>query len=234
MKVLNTSNFRFYFYSPQCVGSSRHFVCLCFWFISVSLLLWNKHWLFNSKGRSVKETRTKATCLFSPIAQLHRKGMRKKKNLESCLKGWDLMFTSRCHCSRLINSFLYFFCHVEKQTSGFNWTGSCWSCSEATVRFSASSPARRQQVGMLQHYMDSKCTSDICLRTCRGHSSHSSEVSVCRGLDPHPRVTSADFSHTYLPVKSFIPLITGQWLYQQTASGVFSTCFLHRFYGLLY
>lgn len=51
---------------------------------------------------------------------------------------------------------------------------------------------------------------------------------------PHPWVTSADFSHTYLPVKSFIPLITGQWLYQQTASGVFSTCFLHRLYGLLY
>lgn len=34
-------------------------------------------------------------------------------------------------------------------------------------------------------------------------------------------------SHTYLPVKSFIPLIIGQWLYQQTASGGF---FLHAFY----
>lgn len=38
-----------------------------------------------------------------------------------------------------------------------------------------------------------KCTSNICLRICRGHRSHSSEVSVCRGLGPHPRVTSADF-----------------------------------------
>lgn len=71
-----------------------------------------------------------------------------------------------------------------------------------------------------------KCTSDICLRTCRGHSSRWSEVHVCRGLSPHPRETSADFFHTYLPVKYFIPLITGQWLYQQTASGVF----LHAFY----
>lgn len=71
-----------------------------------------------------------------------------------------------------------------------------------------------------------KCTSDNCLRTCRGHSSRWSEVCVCRGLSPHPQVTSADFFHTYLPVKYFIPLITGQWLYQQTASGVF----LHAFY----
>lgn len=94
-----------------------------------------------------------------------------------------------------------------------------------------SSPCKRQRPCVSSNFLDDsalhgyKCTSDICLRTCRGHSSHSSEVSVCRGLGPHPWVTSADFSHTYLPVKSFIPLITGQWLYQQTASGVF----LHAF-----
>lgn len=71
-----------------------------------------------------------------------------------------------------------------------------------------------------------KCTSDICLRTCRGHNSPSSEVSVCRGpVAPPSPSHQCRLSHTYLPVKSFIPLITGQWLYQQTASGVFSTCF---------
>lgn len=77
-----------------------------------------------------------------------------------------------------------------------------------------------------------KCTSDICLRTCRGHSSHSSEVYVCRGHGPPSH--QCGLRHTYLPVKSFIPLITGQWLYQQNCIRCFSTCFLHRWYGLLY
>lgn len=82
--------------------------------------------------------------------------------------------------------------------------------------------------------MDTSAPPMFCLRTYRGHNSHSSEMSVCRALRPHPQVNSTDFSHTYLPVKSSIPLTTGQWLYQQTASGVFSTCFLQGFYGLLY
>lgn len=44
---------------------------------------------------------------------------------------------------------------------------------------------------------------------------------------PHLSTSRADsLSHSYLPVKSFIPLITGQRLYQQTTSGVF----LHAFY----
>lgn len=45
-------------------------------------------------------------------------------------------------------------------------------------------------------------------------------------LEPPSLSQQCRLSHTYLPVKSFIPLITGQWLYQQTASGVF----LHAFY----
>lgn len=87
---------------------------------------------------------------------------------------------------------------------------------------------------MGQHGHGYKCTSNICLRICRGHCSHSSEVSVCRGPGAPSLSHQCGLSHTYLPVKSFIPLITGQWLYQQNASGVFSTCFLHRLYGLLY
>lgn len=67
----------------------------------------------------------------------------------------------------------------------------------------------------------------LCLRTDRGHSSHSSEVCMQGRWAPMFRLAelslSLSLSLTYLPVKSFIPLITGQWLYQQTASGVFST-----------
>lgn len=55
-----------------------------------------------------------------------------------------------------------------------------------------------------------KCTSNICLRICRGHCSHSSDVSVCRGPRAPSLSHQCGLSHTYLPVKSFIPLITGQ------------------------
>lgn len=41
-----------------------------------------------------------------------------------------------------------------------------------------------------------KCTSNICLRNCRGHCSHSSEVSVCRGpRGPIPESPVRTFSH---------------------------------------
>lgn len=49
---------------------------------------------------------------------------------------------------------------------------------------------------------------------------------VYAGARPPSLSHQCRLPHTYLPVKSFIPLITGQWLYQQTASGVF----LHAFY----
>lgn len=43
---------------------------------------------------------------------------------------------------------------------------------------------------------------------------------------PISRLAERTLFHSYLPVKSLIPLITGQRLYQQTTSGVF----LHAFY----
>lgn len=120
------------------------------------------------------------------------------------------MFTDRCHVT-----FEQFFAMYES----FSWAG----CRGHRMSLLLPCVSSNLSDGSVLHGY--KCTSDICLRTCRGHSSHLCEVSVCRGLSPHPWVTSADFSHNYLPVKSFIPLITGQWLYQQTASGVF----LHAF-----
>lgn len=50
---------------------------------------------------------------------------------------------------------------------------------------------------MGQHGHGYKCTSNICLRICRGHCSHSSEVSVCRGPPggPIPESPVRTFSH---------------------------------------
>lgn len=78
-----------------------------------------------------------------------------------------------------------------------------------------------------------KCTSDICLRTCRGHSSHSSEVSVCRGPGPIPESPVQTSSHL-----STCEILHTSHNWSMTVSAncirCFSTCFLHRLYGFLY
>lgn len=73
-----------------------------------------------------------------------------------------------------------------------------------------------------------KCTSDFCLRTCRGHSSHSSEVSVCRGLHPPP----IPESH---PVQTFSHLSTCEILHtshywSMTVSANFIRCFFYMLF----
>lgn len=86
-----------------------------------------------------------------------------------------------------------------------------------------------------------KCTSDVCLRTCRGHEALLSDMDVCRGtgapgpralrgappLTPSPLMPeSPQLSHTYLPVKSFIPL--HNWSMTVSTCGI--RCFLHPCY----
>lgn len=75
-----------------------------------------------------------------------------------------------------------------------------------------------------------KCTSDFFALELAEAIVHLDVKRVYAGVSGpplHPSTSRADsLSHSYLPVKSFIPLITGQRLYQQTTSGVF----LHAFY----
>ena len=85
-----------------------------------------------------------------------------------------------------------------------------------------------------------KCTSDVRLITCRRHAALLSYMGVCRGTGPRgqssrrppslpaPSCLSLhkDCSHTYLPVKSFIPL--HHWSMTVSTCGI--RCFLHRCY----
>lgn len=61
-----------------------------------------------------------------------------------------------------------------------------------------------------------KCISNICLRSTFQRPLFTRQWSACmQGHEPPSPSHQCRLSHTYLPVKSFIPLITGQWLYQQ-------------------
>lgn len=77
-----------------------------------------------------------------------------------------------------------------------------------------------------------KCTSDFFALELAEAIVHLDVKRVYAGVSGpplHPSTSRADsLSHSYLPVKSFIPLITGQRLYQQNHIRCFSTCFLHR------
>lgn len=81
-----------------------------------------------------------------------------------------------------------------------------------------------QLLGWLS-YMDTSAPPTFALELAKAIV-HIQVKWVNAGARPPSLSHQCRLPHTYLPVKSFIPLITGQWLYQQTASGVF----LHAFY----
>lgn len=94
------------------------------------------------------------------------------------------MFTNRCHV--MYDKFL----PCKNRSVQFDWF---WYCvKRQRISFFTLSLTERWDGSALHGY---KCTSNICLRTCRGHSSHSSEMSVCRGLCPIPESPVRTFSH---------------------------------------
>lgn len=99
---------------------------------------------------------------------------KRKHSLEKCLFFWLKVIEKKVkHVYKLVSSHVWStFCHVEFREEQVHGAGG----------------SRSSLCGF-------KCISDICLRTCRGHSSHWSDVSVCRGVSPHPRVTVRTFSH---------------------------------------
>lgn len=157
-----------------------------FFFFFWLLLLWNKHWLFNSKGYSTKKNMNKHAFLADRSILLTKKisGIL----VESA--GWDHWVKYKNgKCLQIgVMSCLINFCHVKLMLVSIGLVFGVKRDKEWV-----SSPCLESNCWDGSALHGYKCTSDICLRTCRGHSSHSSEVSVCRGLGPHPWVTSADF-----------------------------------------
>lgn len=80
-----------------------------------------------------------------------------------------------------------------------------------------------------------KCISDICLRSTFQRPLLTCKWSACmQGHEPPSPSHQCRLSHTYLPVKSFIPLITGQWLYQQPHQVFFYMLFTQMIWIIVY
>lgn len=80
-----------------------------------------------------------------------------------------------------------------------------------------------------------KCISNICLRSTFQRPLFSRKWSACmQGHEPPSPSHQCRLSHTYLPVKSFIPLITGQWLYQQLHQVFFYMLFTQIIWIIVY
>lgn len=99
----------------------------------LSLLLWNKHWLFNSKGCSIEEYEQKHAFLTDCSTFLKKK---KKKNSGFLVKctGWDhwVEYKYRICLQIGVMSHLINFCHVK--LARFSWTDS-WCCGRDRMSF---------------------------------------------------------------------------------------------------
>lgn len=111
------------------------------WNIFLLLLLWNKHWLFNSKGCSIKEYEQKHAFLnFIGKKKIWFPGWTRRLRSSSKYKNGKCLQIGVMSC--LIN-----FCYVK--IAWFNWTGS-WCCVETKFPHLVFNPT----FGIGQHYMD--------------------------------------------------------------------------------
>lgn len=155
----------------------------------------NKHWCINPKGCSLKgKLPFYRLLLRCPGWKL--RSLRKVKNAK-CLQ----FLSIPCHvCS--------FFCHATLMLCPI------WRYYvDETTAFVKNLAFLGCVLGGDVTY---KCISNICLRSTFQRPLFTRQWSACmQGHEPPSPSHQCRLSHTYLPVKSFIPLITGQWLYQQ-------------------
>lgn len=131
-------------------------------------LLWNKHWRVDPRGCSLKRKRPFRRLLDGVLAE-------SKSQNAKCLQ----FLSVSCHvCS------FFFFLPRLVQFDGINAGRDNRGLSRVELSLlvfqEAASHTNASPIFALEVPF-------------RGHCSHASEVHVCRGTSPHPRVTSADF-----------------------------------------